>query len=121
MLAVAAMVLVIVAAGCGPKADPPTSIMDSPENHYNQGLKASDTDRREKAMRGSDRTISLIRSRRPAILAEVSCFSKKVNSKVRIKQREGKTLPLLPLPDRARINGIPSSPELLTSTFFKIS
>ena len=41
MLLVAALALVVV-AGCGPKAAPSTSIMDSPEYHYKHGLKYLD-------------------------------------------------------------------------------
>ncbi len=59
MLALAAMALVVVTAGCGPKAAPSTSIMDTPEYHYNQGLKAFDADRLDDAMREFDRAISL--------------------------------------------------------------
>jgi tetratricopeptide (TPR) repeat protein len=59
ILAVAAMVLVIVVVGCGPKAVPSTSVMDTPEYHYNQGLKAFDADRLDDAMREFDRAISL--------------------------------------------------------------
>jgi len=59
ILAVAALVLVIAVSGCGPKAVPSTSVMDTPEYHYNQGLKAFDADRLDDAMREFDRAISL--------------------------------------------------------------
>ncbi len=39
LLLLSVALMVIVAAGCGPKAAKPTSELDSPEYHYNQGLK----------------------------------------------------------------------------------
>ena len=59
ILAVAALAAVFAIAGCGPKAAPSTSVMDTPEYHYNQGLKALDVDRLDDAMREFDRAISL--------------------------------------------------------------
>jgi tetratricopeptide (TPR) repeat protein len=52
-------VLALVVAGCGPKAAPQTSVMDTPEYHYNQGLKALDADRFDEATREFDRAIAL--------------------------------------------------------------
>lgn len=54
-----ALAVLVLAAGCAPKAAPSTSIMDTPEYHYNQGLKALDADRLDDAMREFDRAISL--------------------------------------------------------------
>jgi Tfp pilus assembly protein PilF len=48
-----------VVSGCGPKAAPSTSLMDTPEYHYNQGLKALDADKLDDAMREFDRAIAL--------------------------------------------------------------
>src|SRR5512144_3112850 len=59
ILTVLSMVVVFAAAGCGPKAAPSTSVMDTPEYHYNQGLKALDADRLDDAMREFDRAIAL--------------------------------------------------------------
>ncbi len=58
-LVVLAAVLAVVISGCGPKAAPQTSVMDTPEYHYNQGLKALDGDRLDDAMREFDRAIAL--------------------------------------------------------------
>ncbi|HYA86595.1 MAG TPA: S-layer homology domain-containing protein [Nitrospirota bacterium] len=60
-LTVVLVVLFLVAAvsGCGPKAAPSTSIMDTPEYHYKQGLKLMDEDRLDDAMREFDRAIAL--------------------------------------------------------------
>ncbi len=59
ILTVLSLIVVFVVAGCGPKAAPSTSVMDTPEYHYNQGLKALDADRLDDAMREFDRAISL--------------------------------------------------------------
>jgi hypothetical protein len=39
------LAVVVMAAGCAPKAAPSTSIMDTPQYHYNEGLRALDADR----------------------------------------------------------------------------
>ena len=57
-LMIAAMFALLV-AGCGPKIAPPTSVMDSPEYHYRNGLKYLDSDRIDDAMRSFDRAIAL--------------------------------------------------------------
>lgn len=59
MLALAAMVVVIVAAGSGTRTAPPASSMDSSEYHCNQWLIAFDAFRRDDAMRGFDHAITL--------------------------------------------------------------
>ncbi|HSA78347.1 MAG TPA: hypothetical protein VLG72_05755, partial [Nitrospirota bacterium] len=59
MLVVTALAALVLVAGCGPKAAPSTSVMDTPEYHYNQGLKALDADRLDDAMREFDRAIAL--------------------------------------------------------------
>jgi len=59
ILAVTALAALIAVSGCGPKAAPSTSVMDTPEYHYNQGLKALDADRVDDAMREFDRAIAL--------------------------------------------------------------
>jgi tetratricopeptide (TPR) repeat protein len=59
LLILVVAVLALAAAGCGPKAAPSTSIMDTPEYHYNQGLKALDSDRLDAAMREFDRALAL--------------------------------------------------------------
>lgn len=54
-----AAIFAVVVSGCGPKAAPSTSVMDTPEYHYGQGLKALDADRLDDAMREFDRAIAL--------------------------------------------------------------
>ena len=51
--------LVLVVAGCGRKIAPPTSVMDSPEYHYRNGLKYLDSDHIDDAMKSFDRAIAL--------------------------------------------------------------
>jgi tetratricopeptide (TPR) repeat protein len=51
--------LVLVVAGCGKKIAPPTSVMDSPEYHYRNGLKYLDSDLIDDAMKSFDRAIAL--------------------------------------------------------------
>ena len=51
--------LALVVAGCGKKPAPPTSLMDSPEYHYTNGLKYLDKDQIDEAMKSFDRAIAL--------------------------------------------------------------
>ena len=59
ILVATALAALAAVAGCAHKAAPPTSVMDTPEYHYNQGLKALDADRLDDAMREFDRAIAL--------------------------------------------------------------
>src|SRR5512144_2207140 len=59
LLTVVVVAFALVVAGCAKKAAPPTSVMDTPEYHYNQGLKALDADRLDEAMREFDRALAL--------------------------------------------------------------
>jgi hypothetical protein len=52
-------VLAAVIAGCGPKAVPSTSVMDTPEYHYKNGLKYLDKDQIDEALKSFDRAIAL--------------------------------------------------------------
>lgn len=58
-LMVVLAVLAIAVYGCGPKAAPSTSVMDTPEYHYNQGLKYLDKDLIDDAQRSFERAIAL--------------------------------------------------------------
>jgi tetratricopeptide (TPR) repeat protein len=51
--------LALVLAGCGKKPSPPTSLMDSPEYHYTNGLKYLDKDQIDEAMKSFDRAVAL--------------------------------------------------------------
>ena len=52
-------VLSMMIAGCGPKIAPPTSVMDTPDYHYKNGLKYLDKDQIDDAMTSFDRAIAL--------------------------------------------------------------
>ena len=58
-LLVLMVALVLVVAGCSKKVIPPTSVMDSPEYHYTNGLKYLDNDQIDEAMKSFDRAIAL--------------------------------------------------------------
>jgi tetratricopeptide (TPR) repeat protein len=51
--------LAVVTAGCGTKIAPSTSIMDSPEYHYTNGLKYLDNGKLDEALRSFDRAVAL--------------------------------------------------------------
>ena len=59
MVVLVALFMTAAVTGCGPKAVPSTSVMDTPEYHYNEGLKLMDADRLDDAMREFDRAIAL--------------------------------------------------------------
>jgi tetratricopeptide (TPR) repeat protein len=59
LLIVLAAITALVVAGCGPKAAPSTSVMDTPEYHYTQGLKFLDKDQTDDAMREFQRAVDL--------------------------------------------------------------
>lgn len=59
LMAITVVIAAFVAAGCGPKAAPSTSVLDTPEYHYNQGLKFMDKDQMDDAMREFQRAIDL--------------------------------------------------------------
>jgi hypothetical protein len=58
-LIVVLAVLAVAFYGCGPKAAPSTSVMDTPEYHYSQGLKYLDKDQMDEALKEFDRAIAL--------------------------------------------------------------
>jgi len=53
------VIVALVAMGCGPKAAPSTSVLDTPEYHYNQGLKFLDKNQMDDAMREFQRAVDL--------------------------------------------------------------
>ena len=52
-------VLTVVVTGCGPKIAPPTSVLETPEYHYKNGLKYLDRDQIDEALKSFDRAIAL--------------------------------------------------------------
>lgn len=59
LLTLLVVAVAMLVAGCGPKAAPSVSVLDTPEYHYNQGLKYLDKDQLDDAMRSFDRAASL--------------------------------------------------------------
>ncbi len=59
VLLATALAVVIAVAGCGPKAAPSASVLDTPEYHYRNGLRYLDKDQIDDALRSFDRAISL--------------------------------------------------------------
>ena len=59
LMVLAVVVVALVVAGCGPKAAPQTSVLDTPEYHYNQGLKYFSKDQYDDAMREFQRAVDL--------------------------------------------------------------
>lgn len=51
--------LSILFTGCGPKVAPPTSVMDTPEYHYKNGLRYLDKNQIDDAMKSFDRAVAL--------------------------------------------------------------
>jgi hypothetical protein len=58
-LALTVILAAFIAAGCGPKAAPSTSVLDTPEYHYNQGLKFLEKDQTDDALREFQRAVDL--------------------------------------------------------------
>lgn len=54
-----AAVLAVLAAGCGTKTVPPTSVLDTPEYHYRNGLKYLDSNQIDEAMKSFDRAVAI--------------------------------------------------------------
>lgn len=59
LMALLVAVIALVAIGCGPKAAPSTSVLDTPEYHYSQGLKYLDKDQVDDAMKSFQRAVDL--------------------------------------------------------------
>lgn len=53
------VIVALAAVGCGPKVAPSTSVLDTPEYHYNQGLKFLDKNQMDDAMREFQRAVDL--------------------------------------------------------------
>ena len=59
LMALLVAIVALIAAGCGPKAAPSTSVLDTPEYHDNQGLKYLDNDQVDDAMKSFQRAVDL--------------------------------------------------------------
>jgi len=59
LFVVLAALTALIATGCGPKAAPSVSVMDTPEYHYKNGLKYLDKDQLDEAMKSFQRAVDL--------------------------------------------------------------
>jgi len=80
--------LAVVATGCGTKIAPSTSIMDSPEYHYTNGLKYLDNDQIDEAMRSFDRAIALAPKAPLGYIGKGLAFGKKGDFKAAFDNME---------------------------------
>lgn len=88
LLAVLAVITAILVAGCGPKAAPSTSVLDTPEYHYQQGLKYLDKDQIEDAMRVFQRAVDLDPKSPLGYIGKGLAFGKKGDFKAAIDNME---------------------------------
>lgn len=80
--------LTVVAAGCGPKIAPPTSVLDTPEYHYKNGLKYLDKDQIEDAMKSFDRAVALDPKSPLGYIGKGLAFGKKGDFKAAFENME---------------------------------
>lgn len=83
-----ALVPAIVLAGCGTKIAPPTSVMDTPEYHYKNGLRYLDKDQLDEAMKSFDRAVSLDPESPFGYIGRGLTFGKKGDFKAAFKNME---------------------------------
>src|SRR5512139_4087483 len=78
----------LVTAGCGPKAAPSTSVMDTPEYHYTQGLKYLDKEQIDEAMKSFDRAVDLDPKSPLGYIGKGLAFGKKGDFKAAFENME---------------------------------
>ena len=79
--------LILVAAGCA-KPAPPTSVMDTPEYHYKNGLKYLDRDQIDDAMKSFDRALALDPKSPLGYIGKGLAFGKKGDFKAAFENME---------------------------------
>lgn len=80
--------LAVIAIGCGTKTAPTTSIMDSPEYHYNNGLKYLDNSQIDEALRSFDRAVALAPKSPLGYIGKGLAFGKKGDFKAAFDNME---------------------------------
>ena len=83
-----AAVIVLLTAGCGTKAAPPTSVMDSPDYHYRNGLKYLDSNKLDDAMQSFDRAVALAPESPLGYIGRGLTFGKKGDFKAAFENME---------------------------------
>jgi hypothetical protein len=83
-----AAVLAVMVAGCGPKAVPPTSVMETPEYHYKNGLKYLDKGQIDDAMKSFDRAVALAPKSPLGYIGKGLAFGKKGDFKAAFENME---------------------------------
>jgi Tfp pilus assembly protein PilF len=82
------VIVALVAVGCGPKAAPSTSVMDTPEYHYSQGLKYLDKEQIDEAMKSFDRAVALDPKSPLGYIGKGLAFGKKGDFKLAYENME---------------------------------
>jgi len=82
------VIVALVAVGCGPKAAPSTSVLDTPEYHYNQGLKFLDKNQMDDAMREFQRAVDLDPKSPLGFIGKGLVFGKKSDFKAAFENME---------------------------------
>jgi Tfp pilus assembly protein PilF len=80
------VIVALVAMGCGPKAAPSTSVLDTPEYHYNQGLKFLDKDQNDDAMKEFQRAVDLDPKSPLGYIGKGLAFGKKGDFQGRLRE-----------------------------------
>jgi len=80
--------IAVVMTGCGTKTVPPTSIMESPEYHYTNGLKYLDNGQIDEALKSFDRAVSLAPKSPLGYIGKGLAFGKKGDFKAAFENME---------------------------------
>ena len=88
LMSLMVVIVALVAVGCGPKAAPSTSVMDTPEYHYSQGLKYLDKEQIDEAMKSFDRAVALDPKSPLGYIGKGLAFGKKGDFKLAYENME---------------------------------
>ena len=82
-----AAVLAVLAAGCGNKTVPPTSVLDTPEYHYRNGLKYLDSNQIDEAMKSFDRAVAIAPKSPLGYIGKGLAFGSRLSFRCPLQQR----------------------------------
>jgi hypothetical protein len=88
LMTLVVVIVALVFVGCGPKAAPSTSVLDTPDYHYNQGLKFLDKDQLDDAMREFQRAVDLDPKSPLGYIGKGLAFGKKGDYKAAFENME---------------------------------